>query len=335
MSESMSASKRARIIGLGSFLPEKIMSNADFEQIVETSDEWIVTRTGIRQRRVASEEEFPSTMGAEAAKAALKNAQLTPNDIDLIVVATMSGDYPSPSTAALIQNILQAKNAAAMDIQAACTGFVYGLATAKAYVESGMAKNVLVIAAEKMMPLLDYTDRTTCVLFGDGAAAAVVSNKGAGLSIGTFTMGTDGSMADLVIIKGGGTRHPITPETLDEKLQYFRMNGKEVYKFAIRKAASMAQECLSRAGLSFEQLSWVVPHQANQRMMDAIAKEIGIPESKVYSVVEKYGNTSAAGIGIALQELMEKRQLSVGENVLLNAFGGGMTWAAVLLTKEN
>jgi 3-oxoacyl-[acyl-carrier-protein] synthase-3 len=310
------------------------MSNADFEKIVDTSDEWIYSRTGIRQRRIAAENEFPSTMGTEAAKAALLNAKLSPDDIDLILVATMSGDYPSPSTAALVQHQLKAGKAAAMDIQAACTGFVYALATAKAYIESGMAKNILVIAAEKMMPLMDYADRTTCVLFGDGASAAVVSSAGPGLSIGPVVMGSDGSLADLVIIKGGGSRHPATNKTLEEGLQYFRMNGKEVYKFAIRKAASIAQECLTAAGISAQELSWVVPHQANQRMMDAIAKEIHLPESKVYSVIEKYGNTSAAGIGIALTELNQKEKLSPGENILLNAFGGGMTWAAILLTKE-
>ncbi|MFA6916630.1 MAG: beta-ketoacyl-ACP synthase III [Parachlamydiales bacterium] len=330
----MSKPRGARIIGLGAYLPEKVMSNADFEKIVDTSDEWIYSRTGIRQRRIAAENEFPSTMGTEAAKAALLNAKLSPDDIDLILVATMSGDYPSPSTAALVQHQLKAGKAAAMDIQAACTGFVYALATAKAYIESGMAKNILVIAAEKMMPLMDYADRTTCVLFGDGASAAVVSSAGPGLSIGPVVMGSDGSLADLVIIKGGGSRHPATNKTLEEGLQYFRMNGKEVYKFAIRKAASIAQECLTAAGISAQELSWVVPHQANQRMMDAIAKEIHLPESKVYSVIEKYGNTSAAGIGIALTELNQKEKLSPGENILLNAFGGGMTWAAILLTKE-
>lgn len=325
----------ARIIGLGSYLPKKVMSNADFEKIVDTSDEWIVTRTGIRQRRVAAEDEFPSTMGTEAAKVALQNAGLNADDIDLILVATMSGDYPSPSTAALVQHQLKATKAAAMDIQAACTGFVYALATAKAYVEAGMAKNILVIAAEKMLPLMDYSDRTTCVLFGDGASAAVVSSQGPGLSIGKVIMGSDGSLADLVIIKGGGSRHPVTAQSVDEGLQYFRMNGKEVYKFAIRKAAAIAHECMASAGITSQQISWVVPHQANQRMMDAIAKEMQLPESKIYSVIEKYGNTSAAGIGIALHELSQKENLSSGDNILLNAFGGGMTWAALLLTKES
>ncbi len=330
----MNIPRRARIIGLGSYLPNHTMTNADMEKIVETTDEWIYTRTGIRSRRIAAEGEYPSTMGLHAAKEALEKAEIGSASLDLIIVATMSGDYPSPSTAALVQDALGAKRAAAMDVSAACSGYVYALATAKAYVESGMARHVLVVAAEKMSSILDFTDRTTCVLFGDGASAAVVSSEGKGLLIGPVKMGADGSLSDLVIIRGGGTRHPASAETLAQGLHYFRMSGKELYKHAVRKAAATAEECLCDAKLPIDKLDWMIPHQANQRMMDAIAKALGMPAEKNYSVVEKYGNTSAAGIGIALTELCKTQQLPRGSHILLNAFGGGFTCAAALLEKE-
>ncbi len=330
----MASRRRARIIGTGSYLPKKELTNSDLEKMVDTTHDWIVSRTGICSRRIAEKDEFPSTMGSIAAQAALKNAHLTPKEIDLILVATMSGDYPSPSTAALIQHSIGAEKAAAMDIQAACSGFVYALSTAKAYIEAEMAKNILVIAAEKMSSIVDFTDRSTCVLFGDGAAAAVVSSEGKGLLVGPISMGTDGSLSDLVIIPGGGARHPTTTDTVAQGLHYFKMSGTELFKHAVRQAISVAETCLERASISAEDLRWVVPHQANHRMMSAIAKGLKLPQQKIFSVVEKYGNTSAAGIGIALSELMTHHPLAAGENILLDAFGGGLTWAAALLTQD-
>ncbi len=323
----------ARIIGLGSYLPKRILTNQELEQMVETSDEWIVTRTGMHERRLAASNEFPSDMGAQAAQQALEACQLSPNDIEMIIVATMSPDYISPSTANLIQDKIKAERAAAMDIQAACTGFLYALSIAKAYVESGCFQHVMVIATEKMSAFIDYHDRSTCVLFGDGAAAAIVAGKGEGLRIDTLCLGSDGACADLVKIPAGGSRHPATQETIEQKLHYFKMSGHEVFKHAVRRMSAAARECLEKANLEETDVSWLVPHQANKRIIDAIAKNFNIPESKVYQTVHKYGNTSSSSMAIALHELVEEHEFKEGERLLLTAFGGGLTWGASILTK--
>lgn len=329
----MAAGIRARITGTGSYLPERVLSNHELEQMVETSDEWIVTRTGIKERRLAEDDEFTSHMGARAARAALASAGISPGEVDLILVATMSPDYPTPSTAAVIQNLIEANNAAAMDLHAACTGFLYGLSTAKAFVESGMYRNVLLIASEKMSSLIDYTDRNTCVLFGDGASAAVVSHTGKGLWIDTIALGADGALAELAYVPAGGTRLPASQTTVAERQHYFRMAGKEVFKHAVRRMTSAAEECLQLAGVSAKQLAWVVPHQANLRIMDAISKSIDLPSERVFKTVHKYGNTSAASIGIALDELLHAHPVQDGEFLLLLAFGGGLSWGASVLSQ--
>lgn len=324
---------KARIISLGSYLPKKILSNQDLERIVDTSDEWIVSRTGMRERRIAAKDEFPSDMGAQAALQALEAVHLSPSDIDMIIVASMSPDYISPSTANLIQAKIQAENAAAMDIQAACTGFLYALSVAKAFIEAGHYHYVLVVASEKMSAFIDYQDRSTCVLFGDGAAAAVVAAQGEGLRIDTLCLGSDGQLADLVKIPAGGSRHPASQETVEQRLHYFQMSGNEVFKHAVRRMSAAARECLAKAGLDEVDVSWLVPHQANKRIIDAIAKHFNIAESKVYQTVHKYGNTSASSIAIALNELMHEQEFEEGEHLLLTAFGGGLTWGAAILTK--
>lgn len=324
---------KARIIGLGSYLPKKILTNQDLEQMVETSDEWIVSRTGMRERRIAAADEFPSDMGTQAALQALEAAHLNPSDLDMIIVASMSPDYISPSTANLIQAKIKAEKAAAMDIQAACTGFLYALSIAKAFIEAGHYRNVLVVASEKMSAFIDYQDRTTCVLFGDGAAAAIVSAQGEGLRIDTLCLGSDGQLADLVKIPAGGSRNPATKETVEQKMHFFQMSGNEVFKHAVRRMSAAARECLAKAGLEEADVSWLVPHQANKRIIDAIAKKFNISESKVYQTVHKYGNTSASSIGIALHELMQEQEFEEGEHLLLTAFGGGLTWGAAVLTK--
>lgn len=330
---SMAKSAKARIIGLGAYLPHKVLTNQDFEKMVETSDEWILSRTGIKERRIAAEDEFTSNMGTAAAKKALMSAKLNSNDIELILVATMTPDYISSSTGALIQAQLGAGNAAAFDLQAACTGFIYALSMAKAYVESGMYRRVLVVASEKMSSYVDYTDRSTCVLFGDGAAAAVVAPEGEGLLIEAVNLGTDGALAELIIIPGGGVRHPPSVETLAKRMHYFKMEGKEVFKHAVRRMSTAAKECLSRAGLSEQQVSWLVPHQANLRIMDAIAKGFNVLPERMYKTVQKYGNTSASSVAIALEELCIEHPLTPGEHILLVAFGAGLTWGAAVLTK--
>lgn len=324
---------KARIIGLGSYLPSRVLTNHDLEQMVETSDEWIVSRTGMKERRIAAADEFPSDMGAHAAKKALEQAGIEATQVDLILLATMTGDYPSPSTAALVQHKIGALNAAAVDISAACTGMLYALSMAKAYVESGMYRHVLVIASEKMSSVVDYKDRNTCVLFGDGAAAAVVAGSGKGFVIDTMCLGADGELAELVIIPGGGSRQPASVESIAEGLHYFKMAGKEVFKHAVRRMGAAAKECLDKAGLTANDISWLVPHQANLRILEAIAKSFEVSDEKVYKTLHKYGNTSASSLGIALDELTREQQIQAGEHLLLVAFGGGLTWGAAVLRK--
>ncbi len=329
----MPSSTKARIIGTGSYLPEKVLTNFDLEKMVETSDEWIVTRTGMKERRIAAADEHASDMGTAAARKALEVAALTAADIDLIIVATMSGDQPAPSTAAFVQRNLGAKNAAAMDIQAACTGFIYGLSMAKAYVESGIYRRVLLIAAEKMSALVDYTDRSTCVLFGDGASAAIIASEGEGLYIDTVSLGADGDLVDLLHIPAGGTRMPATAETISERKHYFHMVGTETFKHAVRRMTAAAQKCLDSAGIGTQDLRWLVPHQANVRIIDAISESIAMPDERVFKTVHKYGNTSASSVGIALDELLVAHAPNVGEYLLLVAFGAGLTWGATVLSK--
>lgn len=324
---------KARIVSMGAYLPDQILSNQDLEQMVDTSDEWITTRTGIRERRLAAKDEFASDMGAYAAAKALDNAGVSADEVELILVATMSPDYISPSTANLIQAKIQANQAAAMDIQAACSGFLYLLSIAKAYIEAGMYQNILIIAAEKMSAFIDYQDRSTCVLFGDGAAAALVKKEGKGLEIESVCLGADGQLANLVMIPAGGARHPASLETVDQKQHYFKMSGNEVFKHAVRRMSAAAKNCLSTAGLKESDVSWLIPHQANARIIDAIAKQFNIPENKVYKTLHKYGNTSASSVAIALEELLQAEQLENNERLLLIAFGGGLTWGASLLKK--
>lgn len=329
----MASRNKARIISLGSYLPSHVLNNQDFEKIVETTDEWIVSRTGIKERRLANVQEFASDMGLQAAVAALDRAQMSAQNIDLILVATMSPDYISPSTASLIQAGLDAFNAAAFDIQAACTGFIYALSVAKAFVDSGTYQNVLVVATEKMSAFVDYKDRNTCVLFGDGAAAALVSNRGEGLLIGNTCLGADGSLSQLLVIPAGGARHPTTHETVAQRMHYIKMSGRELFKHAVRRMSSAAVDCLAKAGLKETQLSWLVPHQANLRIIDAISTSLGMSTDKVYKTLHKYGNTSASSMAIALDELTQQYRVNAGDHILLAGFGAGLTWGAALLTK--
>lgn len=331
----MSARKHAFITGIGSYLPEKVLTNQDLAAMVDTTDEWIVSRTGMKERRVAHASEFTSEMGSIAATRALESAGLQPTDIDLILVATMSPDYISPSTAVLVQARLQAINAAALDIQAACTGFIFGLSMAKAYIESGTYRNILLIASEKMSAFVDYKDRNTCVLFGDGASAAVIRNQGPGLTIQNVQLGSDGEAANLLVIPAGGTRNPATAETVSQGMHYIKMQGKELFKHAIRRMSSAAVSCLEQCQLTDAQLTWLVPHQANERIIDALANNLNIPLTKIYKTVHKYGNTSASGIAIALDELTQNYPPHHGDNLLLVAFGAGLTWGAVVLTKSD
>lgn len=327
--------RKAKIIGTGSYLPEKVLTNHDLEKIVDTTDEWIVTRTGMKERRIAEKDEYTSHMGVKAALAALSNAKVRAEEIDFILVATCTPDYAFPSTACLIQSVIGAKNAAGVDIQAACTGFLYLLSMAKSFVESGLYKNVLVIAADKMSAITNYKDRSTCILFGDGAAACVISSEGKGLEIENIQLGADGDQADLVLIPAGGSRKPASLESVTNCEHYVKMAGNEVFKHAVRKMEAACKDCLKGAGLTEKDVSWLIPHQANMRIIDAIAKRFEhLPAERIFKTIQKYGNTSASSVGIALDELLRRGPLQKGEKILLTAFGAGLTWGAGILGTE-
>lgn len=326
--------KKARIIGTGSYLPEKVLSNADLEKIVDTSDEWIVSRTGMKERRIASENEFTSDMGVEAAKSAIENAKIDASQIDCILVATLTPDYVFPSTAAIIQHALGLDEVPAMDMQAACTGYLYALAQAKAYIESGTYQNVLIVASEKLSAITDYEDRNTCILFGDGAGACVVSDSGPGYLVESITLGCDGAQSELLYQPAGGSRAPASEETLKDRGHFIHMNGKEVFKHAVRRMESASEKALEKAGLGKSKISWLVPHQANIRIIEFLAKRFEVPMERVFMTLHKYGNTSASSVGIALDELEREQSPKNGEHVLLTAFGAGLTWGAAVLTKD-
>lgn len=323
----------ATITGLGAFLPEKVLSNADLEKLVDTSDEWIMTRSGISERRIANATEFTSTMGAKAARIALENAKLEAKEIDAIIVVTMTPDYLCPNTACLIQHELQAENACAFDLSAACSGFLFGLSIAKAWVETRAFKNILLIASEKNSSFIDYEDRSTCVLFGDGAGACVIQNAKSGFAIRHVSLGSDGENSSLITIPAGGSRLPASTQTLVDKNHYLKMEGKEVFKHAVRRMEASAKECLEKVGLTQDELHWLIPHQANLRIMEAIGKRFDIPWERIFRTIHKYGNTSASTVPIALHELHSQNQIQEKDNILLVAFGGGLTWGAALLTK--
>lgn len=320
------------ITGLGAFLPEKRLTNSDLEKIVDTSDEWIVTRSGIAERRIAADDEFTSTMGAVAAQRALASAGITAEAIDAIIVCSMTPDYLCPNTAALIAASIHATRAAAIDIEAACTGFLYGLSMAKAWVATGMFQRVLVIASEKNSAFTDYTDRATCVLFGDGAGAAVVQKAPSGYAIGESILGADGSMADLLMIPASGCKNPASSETVNTRQHFINMNGKETFRHAVRHMELAATQCMEKNGLKCRP-NWFIPHQANIRIMDAVALRLALPPESVVRTIHKYGNTSSATIPIALSEFHEANTANDNETILLVAVGGGLTWGATLLTK--
>ena len=325
------AKSSAVINSIASYLPEKTLTNHDLTKLVDTSDEWIFTRTGIRERRIAADDEFASSMGAKAARKALEQAHLSPLDIDLIIVSTMTPDYLSPSTAALIQRDIGATRAAAVDIGAACSGFVYGLTMVKAFIESSIYSTILLVSTEKNSAFVDYTDRNTCVIFGDGAAACVISRDGHGLRIKTTHLGASGEESDLIQIPAGGCRLPASSTSFDDKLHCIQMNGKELFKHAVRRMEEAINICLKAADVPASSLRWLVPHQANIRIIDALAKRFSIPEDRVAITIDMFANTSSSTIPIALEKLQQTGQIASSDLVLLTAFGGGLTWGATLL----
>ncbi|MDZ7264494.1 MAG: ketoacyl-ACP synthase III [candidate division KSB1 bacterium] len=319
------------ITGLGFAVPKQILTNGDLEKLVDTSDEWIKERTGMVQRYVCDAATATSDLGTEAAKKALAAAKLKPKDIDIIIVATVTGDTPFPATACYVQKNLGAINAAAFDISAACSGFLYGLTIANNLIAAGEYKNVLVIGAEALTKITDYTDRTTCVLFGDGAGAAVLQPSDGQRGIMKTLIKSDGRLTDLLYMPGGGSRQPASHETIDQRLHYIKMQGTDVFKYAVKAMGDAAVDILKMANIKSSQLTLLIPHQANVRIIEATARRIKLPMEKVFINIDRYGNTSAASIPIALTEAMEQNRLQPGDYCLMVSFGGGFTTGAVLV----
>lgn len=319
------------IIGTGKYVPERVLTNAELEQMVETNDEWIVTRTGIRERRIAAPDQATSDLALRASQEALRSAGLTAEDIDLIIVATITPDMFFPSTACLLQDKLGAKKAAAFDLSAACSGFIYSLATASSMIATGMYKHALVVGAECLSRITDYTDRNTCILFGDGAGAVVLGPVEKGRGFKSFELGADGSGGELLCISGGGSRLPATAASIDEKKHFIHMAGNDVFKFAVRIMGSAAEEALRKAGLEKSDIDLLVPHQANIRIINSAINRLDLPEDKCMVNLDKYGNMSAASIPVALAEAVEQGRVNKGDTLVLVGFGGGLTWGASVL----
>lgn len=321
----------AGIIGMGHSYPEGILTNADLEKMVDTNDEWITTRTGIKQRHKAAENEYTSQFGSKAALQALERANLKPEDIDIIVCATTTPDQIMPSTGALIQAQIGAVNAAGMDVFAACSGFLYGLTMVESMIKTGQIRYALVIGAEVLTKYVDYTDRGTCVIFGDGAGAAVLGPVPEGKGILATKIKSDGRYEEQLYCPGGGTKMGTTHETINEGQHFFKMKGNELFKVAVRSMADISAEMVEKAGYKVEDIDIVIPHQANQRITDAVASRLGVPEEKVYSNIADMGNTSSASIPIAMDECIQSGRIKEGSLVLLTAFGGGVTWGGTVI----
>lgn len=322
---------RAKIIATGSYLPENIVTNQDLENIVDTNDDWITERTGIKERRIVNECQSASDLAYEASVSALKKAQLKPKDLDLIIVATVTGDMPFPSTACLLQAKLGAKNAAAFDLGAACSGFIYGLHVASGLIKSGLHHRVLVVGAEVLSKFTDWQDRSTCILFGDGAGAVVLEPTKEKHGIWSTHIYSDGNLSDLIMLPGGGSYAVCSRETILKRLHTIKMKGNETFKVAVRTLEELAAATLETNNLDPSQLSLLIPHQANLRIIQATAKRLGLSMDKVFLNIQKYGNTSAASVPIALDEAVAAGRIKDGEYLLLEAFGGGLTWASALI----
>jgi 3-oxoacyl-[acyl-carrier-protein] synthase III len=319
------------ITGVGSYVPARVLANAELEKMVDTSDEWITSRTGIKERRLAAKNEFTSDLGAQAALRAMQQAGVTPEQIDLIIVATITPDMPFPSTGCLIQRKIGAFRAAAFDLEAACAGFIYALEIAQQFIMSRTYDTVLVIGAEKLSSIVDWQDRNTCVLFGDGAGAAVLQNRGNAHGLLTAVMGADGRKADLLFMAGGGSRCPATPESVAARQHYLRMEGKETFKNAVQAMQTAAEEALRRCELDISRIKCIIPHQANRRIIDAVGERLGARPEQVFINLHKYGNTSAASVGIALDEAVQSGHIQRGDLVLMMVFGAGLTWGAAVI----
>ncbi len=320
------------ITGTGKYVPERILTNEDLRQMVDTSDEWITTRTGIKKRRIAAANEATSDLASAAARQALENADVAAADLDLIVVGTVTPDMAFPATACFVQKELGATKATCFDVSGACSGFLYGLEIARGYIASGMAEKALVIGADKLSGIIDWTDRNTCVLFGDGAGAAVLeaAKDGGGEVVSTYS-GSDGSLDEILNVPAGGSRCPLTSENVDSKLNTMKMAGREVYRHAVTTMVSAAKEAITRAGLTPKDIACFIPHQANLRIIETIAHKLDMPMERFFVNLTEYGNTSAAAVAIALDEAQRSGRIKRGDYILMVVFGGGLTWASSVI----
>jgi 3-oxoacyl-[acyl-carrier-protein] synthase III len=323
--------RSVHIVGTGSYVPDRVLTNADLEKMVDTTDEWIVTRTGIRERRIAPDYMCTSDMAVEAARRAMQQADVREDEIDLIILATITPDMPFPATACLVQQKLGAKKAAAFDMEAACSGFLYGLEIGQQFITSGTFDTVLVIGAEKLSTIVDWQDRQTCVLFGDGAGAAILRSRGEDHGILTTCMGADGSQADILLMPGGGAKYPASKESVSAGMHHLKMAGKEVFKNAVIAMQTAAEEALRKCNLTIDDIKCVIPHQANSRIIEAIADRLGAPMEKVYMNLHRYGNVSAGSVAIALDEAAREGRFQRGDLILLVVFGSGLTWASCVI----
>jgi 3-oxoacyl-[acyl-carrier-protein] synthase-3 len=319
------------VLGSGKYVPERILTNKELETMVDTNDEWIVSRTGIKERRIAADHQATSDLCFEAAQIALANAGITADQLDLIIVATVTPDMAFPSTACILQEKMGAKKAAAFDLSAACSGFIYGLANASNFIATGTYQYALVIGADCLSRITDYTDRNTCILFGDGAGAVVIGAVPEGRGFRSFELGSDGTGGPLLKLEGGGSRNPASPSTLESKLHYIYMAGAEVFKFAVRIMGNAADEALRKAGMDKEEIDLLIPHQANMRIIQSSLSKLDLTEDKCMINLDKYCNMSAASIPVALAEAAEQGRVKEGDKLVLVGFGGGLTWGASVL----
>lgn len=325
-------SKRSvSIIGTGSYVPERVLSNADLEHIVETTDEWITSRTGIKERRIAAPNEFTSHMAAKAARAAMEQAHVSPEEIDMIVVATVSPDTFFPATACHVQRILGAKRAVCFDVSAACSGFLYSLEIAQQFISTHTYDTILVIGADKLSALVNWKDRNTCVLFGDGAGAAILRSREGSHGVVTTFMASDGNYADILSMPGGGCALPVTSENFEQHLNTIQMNGKETFKLAVTSMHQAALRALQQANLKLSDIKCIIPHQANIRIIEALADRLKVPMDRIYVNLDRFGNTSAAAVAMALDEASRRGHFTEGDYILMVVFGGGLTWASSVI----
>lgn len=322
---------KAKIAATGSYAPEKRLSNYEIEKIINTSDAWITERTGIKERRIASESQSASDLASIASKKALDKGNVDPSEIDLIIVATVSGDMPFPSTACILQKLLGAKNAVAFDINAACSGFIYAMSIANSFIQTGSYKKILIVGVEVLSKFLDWSDRNTCILFGDGAGAAILEPTSSGNGILSTNLYSDGSLWEFIHLPGGGSKHPTSQYTIENKLHYIKMKGNETFKVAVKALEHLVIDTLKQNNIDPSMLSLLIPHQANLRIILATAKRLGISMEKVLVNVDRYGNTSAASIPIALDEAVNSGRIKKDDYILLEAFGAGLTWASALI----